>query len=79
MIAMVEINNRDDVVYLTTKDFYRKYTRKNNGVDIFLHPEARDWARFGRLYSRFQIDNYYFVRVEEENDAAVLNSLRSLP
>jgi hypothetical protein len=75
MIAQVNLSEEGQIRYMTPEEFFILFTKELNGIPVFLHPEARDWAKFGRPYSRYQIGDRMFMRVPEKNDDKVRAAL----
>jgi len=70
MIARVNVSE-EKIEYMSTDAFFSLHMRRVLGEDHFKYPEAKEWAKYGRPYSRYQIDKELFVKVPEENDEEV--------
>lgn len=71
MLAKVCVGQKPGVpVYVSEEDFIVSLTKTaSNGRLIVLNSDATEWARGGRLGSRFQIDTHMYVKVKDQDDS----------
>ena len=69
MLAVINAGSEPgSVTYMKEEDFASQFMKKSGDHTYCSNDDAVGWSKYGRMGSRWQVDNKMYVKVEKEGD-----------